>query len=780
MSDYHAGDQAQQLNIGRDNTGTINVSTVHVHEAGPEPRSIVTTTLRRDLAAFVGRDTSLRRILQAAGPARASSIFTVDGMAGVGKTALVTRVAHMLAEYFPDGQYFVELHAHTPGQLPAEPADVLAGLLIDRGIDPRNIPDHLAGRRDLWRDLIHGKRILLVLDDARDQEQIEPLLPTGRETLTLVTSRRRLIGLDDAMPVELDVLAPAEAAELFTVLSLRTPAGSDEAAISEIVRLCGYLPLAIALLAGRLAHHPAWTITDSAAEFADAADRLAELDTGHRAVRAAFTMSYDDLPSARQQLFRRLALHPGLDIDSHAAAALADLDITRVRRELNALYADHLVEEPVRGRFRLHDLLREYARTLAATDPAEDNHQALARLFIYYRNAATAADLLLSRVPRAAPDPEDANPNIPMREFRDEQTALAWMRIERSNLLACLDHATVHAPMRMVGLTEALAGLLERDGPLPLARKLHERAVRTARDLGNRNSEATALVHLGRIRWLTGEYAGREESHQQALTCYRELGNRLGEANALNDLAVLRQLTGDFAAAAEFHRQALALYREVGSLRGEAIALDNLGLVSRLNGDRNQAAELRKQALIRYRELGDRIGEANSLLGLGLICGDAGDYSEADDLHRQALVIYRALGARRGEANALVNLGVLCRHRGRYDEAAEFNEHALTRFAAIGDPYGQAEALNERGQLGIETNEFDRARKSFADALQLAIRIHSAVEQARALEGTARCLAENGEFDTAATHLEEAIEIYQRLEMPEAETSAAYLTTLRR
>lgn len=301
-------------------------------------------------------------------------------MARVGKTVLAVRAAHTLKAGFPDGQYFVSLHAHTPGQAPADPFEVLAGLLGDLGVDPHSIPDTLSGRCDLWRDRLAGKRILLVLDDARDHAQIEPLLPGGHECLTLVTSRRRLVALDGALPSALEVLEPEPAGALFITLAGReVGSNADRVAVADIVRRCGYLPLAIVLLAGRLAHHPAWSIAELAGEFA-AADRLAALEAGDRVVRAAFTLSYRDLTSRQQLLFRRAGLHPGRALEAAAAAALADIPVKVAQEELEALYVDHLLEETLQGRYRLHDLLRDYVRALVTGDPVVDNGQAVDRL----------------------------------------------------------------------------------------------------------------------------------------------------------------------------------------------------------------------------------------------------------------------------------------------------------------------------------------------------------------------------------------------------------------
>ncbi|MEV6554863.1 tetratricopeptide repeat protein [Nocardia sp. NPDC051756] len=811
MPEFDARDQARQVNVAGDNTGTIDAS---VH-APPPPRPVVTTALRRDVGVFIDREDELQRILDAVG---AVSVHTVDGMAGVGKTALVTRAAHVLAPKFPDGRYFIDLHTHTPGHSPADPADVLGRLLIGLGIDPRNIPDSLDGRRDQWRDRLTGKRVLLVLDDARDHAQIEPLLPAGPDCLTLVTSRRRLIALDAAKPLALDVLDHALAVELFCVLAHR-PAmtGADQRAVARIVELCGFLPLAIALLAGRLAHHPAWTIPALADGFAATSDRLTELDAGDRAVYAAFTMSYQHLPPVRQRLFRCLGLHPGIDIDIAATAALAGLRTTEARRELDALYVDHLIDETMPGRYRLHDLLREYARVLAAADPSDDNGRALDRLLDYYQHTAVNADRRLAHSTRPARSAAAAvAAGVVIRDFGAEVQALSWLRSERVNLLNCLDYAAAHQISRVADLTGALAGLLEYDGPWPQAQTLHRQAQVTARQLGDRIGDANALTDLGRTHALTERHAEAIDLYQQALDGYRDLGNRLGEANALTYCGALRQWVGDDAGTAELH-QALGIYRDLGDRLGEANALVYLGALRQWIGGDAATAELR-QALTLYRDVGYRFGEATTLMNLGFHCQRNGDYAEAVTLCGQALVIYRDLGNRFGEATTLTNLGVVHQRTGNFAEAIAASEQARAILHEIGNRLGEAHALgnlgivhrrtgdytaasalfqravailrelgsgfweaiafNEIGQLLIDTGELRNALDVFTDALGFARGTGNSFEQARALEGLARCRTGLGEHSAAVTDLREAVEIYQRLGVPEAEPAAEYLSTL--
>lgn len=333
-------------------------------------------TLPRDIGSFTGRQGELRRLIRAVSGRVATGgvvgIHAIDGMAGIGKTALAVHAAHRLAARFPDGQIFLPLHAHTPGQQPVDPTEALATLLLTLGVAPAQIPADVVARELLWRDRLAGKKVLLVLDDAVGPAQVDPLLPGTAGSLVVITSRRRLVGVEDAVSISLDILAPAEAAELFLRVAARPDLTPTDAGVAEVTRLCGYLPLAIRLVAGRL-HRPSWALADVAVELAAARDRLAAIDAGQRVVAAAFDLSYRDLTDEQRQVFRRLGLQPGVDIDAYALAALSETSVAAARGHLEDLYDLHLLDEPVRGRYRLHDLLRDYARTLAATDPPAES-----------------------------------------------------------------------------------------------------------------------------------------------------------------------------------------------------------------------------------------------------------------------------------------------------------------------------------------------------------------------------------------------------------------------
>jgi len=339
------------------------------HVGAPPPAAC---TLPADTSAFTGRGQQMEEIGAAAAAAahagRVVAIHAIDGMPGVGKTTLAVHVGHLVASQFPDRQLFVDLHAHTPGQRPVDPTDALAILLAADGVDPRYMPGSLEGRAAMWRDRLSGKRVLLILDNAASSAQVEPLLPGAAGCLVLVTSRRYLGDLPSALvSVPLDTLPPADAAAMFTSLAPR--AASEPGKVTQMAGLCGHLPLAIALLASLFTRHQSWTMDDLIGE---TKAKLLTVRAENRTVAAAFELSYQYLTAAQQLFFRHLGLHPGPDIDPYAAAALAGLPFEETVELLDGLHRDRLLAEPVPRRYRMHNLIHEYARSLAAAGEFAD------------------------------------------------------------------------------------------------------------------------------------------------------------------------------------------------------------------------------------------------------------------------------------------------------------------------------------------------------------------------------------------------------------------------
>jgi len=734
----------------------------------------VTRTLPRDTVSFTGRGRELARLLEALIPKAASGmvlgIHAIDGMAGIGKTTFAVHAAHQLAGNFPDGQFFLPLHAHTPGQRPVDPADALASLLLTAGVAAQQIPPGLEARAARWRDHIAGKKILLLLDDAAGHEQVRPLLPGTADSLVLITSRRRLTALEDAAQISLDTLSPEEAATLLARLAARPGIHAGDAAVGELTRLCGYLPLAIGMLASQLRHHPVRTSADLAAELAAARDRLALMHAENLSVGAAFGLSYTDLTPGPQRLFRRLGLVPGPGIDAYAAAALDDTSLATARRQLDELYDQHLIAEPAPGRFQLHDLLREHARALAATDDPADRDAATDRLLNHYLHTAVAAGRHFvswastyrrpppGRQPTYAPDLSTAGP------------AGVWLEAERANLHAATDYAADHGrSLYAVAIAMAVGGFLRARGHWDQSAAVHQTALAAARRTGDRLGEAETLAELGVLQREMGHYPAAAATLAQALALYGTAGDRPGQAHALNELGFLNVLAGNYPAATASHQQALALARSASDRFMEADALAHLGLVQHLTGDYSAAAASQQQALALYSDLSDPLGEAYALNDLAVVQQETGDYPAAAASQQRALAMFRDLGYLLGEAYALNDLGLVQQETGDYPAAVASHQQALALFVDLGNLLGQAEALNRLGELATRTTDTPQARKHHTQALAIARDISAAPEEARALEGLGQCHLQDGDPGQANAHLQQALTIYQRIGTPAAQ-----------
>ena len=366
--------------------------------AGRTQAVAVVRTLPRAPVSFTGREDELRQLMAAAEGARGVvEIHAIGGMAGVGKTALAVHAAYRVADQFPDGQLFLPLHGHTPGQNPVAPHDALGMLLLASGAAAADIPADTTPRTALWRARTAEKSLLLILDDAVNSEQVGQLIPGSSDSLVIVTSRRRMIDLDGSRAISLEVLPVGEAALLFVRLADRPGLVPSSPEAEEIARLSGRLPLTIGLQARRLHHHPAWTVGDLVAELRAERDRLPLTEPEGLPVSSAFQMSYAELSDDHKRLFRELGLLPGAEVDAYAVAALEGGDLGAARAGLDSLHNYYLLAEFERGRYRMHDLIRDFSRSLAAADPFTDQDARLSLLFDYYLHTARAADVHLAR-----------------------------------------------------------------------------------------------------------------------------------------------------------------------------------------------------------------------------------------------------------------------------------------------------------------------------------------------------------------------------------------------
>jgi tetratricopeptide (TPR) repeat protein len=745
-------------------------------QAGAQVRA--QDTLPADLAEFTGRGVELGRLRQLLKAAVTSGdavvISAIEGMAGVGKTQLAIHAGHLLAGEEPFEQVlFVNLRGFhpDPAQPPADPAAVLDSFLRLLGVPGQQIPHDQAARAALYQRRLAGRHILIVLDNAANEQQVRPLLPGSPGCLTLITSRRSLHGLP-ATHLPVDVFTPAEALDFLTRAAPDMAAGEDPDARARIAVCCGYLPLALGLVAGHMRTKPGWTLSDHA-DWLERRHRQRRLDHG---VELALSLSYQHLSAERRRLLRLLALHPGHDWDTYAAAALTDTDTAD--EHLRHLCRDHLLQQPIPGRFVFHDLVRAYAAERATDEdrPAQ-RHAALTRLFDYYlATAAAAMDTL--HAAEAYRRPRIPSPTTPTPALAQPDTARAWLDTERPCLVAVATHTAEHGwPSHTVRLSAVLFRYLAGGYPAD-ALAVHTHARDAARQTGDRSGEARALYRLGYTHCRLSRYGPAADHQEQALILSRQAGDQISEAMALDNLGIIQHYLGRHAPAADHHRQALALFRQAGDLVGEANALNNLGMLEELLGEYGPAADHLQQALNLDRQIGNRNGEAATLNNLGMLEERLGRYRPAAEHRRQALALYRQIGHPRGEAIALDGLGTVHTRLGQPEQATEHHLQALTLLRETGYRDGEAWVLNGLGEAAHAAGHPTDALTHHTAALTIAIDIGRRDQQARAHTGLGHIHRTLGELAHARQRYAHALAIYTDLGSPDAEDVRTHLDAL--
>ncbi|HEY7432857.1 MAG TPA: tetratricopeptide repeat protein [Streptosporangiaceae bacterium] len=733
---------------------------------------------------FVGRESELAALTQLAdqlGTTPSSMVVSaIGGTAGVGKTALALHWAHQAAGQFPDGQLYVNLRGYDAGQ-PLSAGDALAGFLRALGVDGQDIPGDADERAAVYRSILAGRRMLVVLDNARQAEQVRPLLPGSPTCMTVVTSRDALTGLvarDGAVRLEMDLLPLPEAVSLLRVLIGSRVDGSLDDAVT-LASQCCRLPLALRVAAELAVARPEDPLSELARELSDLQYRLDALEAGldeRAAVRTVFSWSYRHLSEDTARAFRLAGLHPGPVVDGYALAALTGTSRRAATQQLQLLARAHLIYRAEPGRYGAHDLLRGYALELAATADSESERRAsLTRLLDYYLGtAAVAMDTAFPaerhRRPAVGPPP------APAPDLTSEPAALAWLGAELPCLVAAAAHAAEQGwPEHATRLSATLFRYLDTASLYPEALTIHGHARRAAGRTGDRAAEADALISLGLVDGHQGRYALAAERLEGALSRYEVTGDRGGQARALNYLGLVCLQQGRSQEAASDFRKARDLFASVSDRTGEAYALSNLGALALRQGDHQQATGHQQQALALLRELDDRHGEASILTRLGFIGLQVGQYTRAANQFQQALARYRELGDRQGEANVLGRLGLVSLRQGHYRQAISRLRQALTQYGELGDPSGQAIALNGLGQAFLAAGRPGDARGQHAAALSLAVQSGDKYEQARAHDGLAGSHQASGDPGAARRHWQKALTCYDELGAPEANRIRALL-----
>ncbi|MET8403593.1 BTAD domain-containing putative transcriptional regulator [Streptomyces sp900116325] len=602
--------------------------------------------LPADLGAFAGRQAELGRLAEItrkvqAGPGAPAAVL-ISGMAGVGKTTLAVKWAGQVADQFPDGQFYVDLRGFDPARNPMPPLEALRHMLEGLGFQPERIPSGIDARAGLFRSLLNSQRVLVVLDNAWETEQVRPLLASSAGCLTLITSRNALPGLTTAgvlpLPLDLPSVADARAA-----LALRTGAerlAADPQAAEEIITQCGRLPLALAIVAARAQRHQHFPLAAIAAELRDTQSSLDALSSSDPTTdaRAAFTCSYQLLPPDDARLFRLLSLHPGPTIEAGAAAALTALPIGRARLMLAELADAHLANEVMPGRYALHHLLRTFAVELTAThDTPADRQAAQLRMLDHYLHTAYSADQILGSKKNRL-DLTPAQPDSVPGHFTDRPTALAWFTAERDTLAAVIPHALDSGFFTQAWqLPCCLQEFLFSQGRLELWAATQRTAVEAARLDGSLIGEITTLRKLARSLSELKQFDEAREHLDLAFIAARELNDPIEQALTHSAMSFLLQARGSYYDALSNSEAAIHLFRQTGLRSSEALGLCAVTWIHACLENYAEALEWSRRALELAQKIGQPVAESYSFDTMALAYLGLGDFHQAIGCCHQAL-----------------------------------------------------------------------------------------------------------------------------------------------
>jgi tetratricopeptide (TPR) repeat protein len=668
-----------------------------------------------DVADFTGRGEETAALLDVVSSGKLSRVVTIsalDGMAGIGKTTLAVHAAHLLSDTHRGGQLFVDLHGHTPGREPLDPSVALHRLLSQIGIDPAGVPHELEDRAALWRAETAGRSAVILLDNAASVQQVRPLLPGGGACTVLITSRRRLVGLEGASILSVKVMTVPDAVELFDRIAGPDRTRGQRDAVVEAVGLCGFLPLAIRIGATRLRHRPAWSVADLVARLRDQQRRLAELSSSHLAVAAAFAISFQQLDERARSMFRLLGLHPGPDVDAMAAAALAGVAVDEAERLLEELLDAHLLDQQAVGRYTFHDLLRAFAAEKVANEETADARTAATRRMIdYYMHSAYGAGALTYASHPTWPRLQlsEPSPAVTPVSLADRQQALSWYGAEYPVLIAVITRAAADGfdsdAWRLAG---ALVGYLLQAGLWREWLAVNQMSLAASERAGDRRGQAHAHHWLGQLQRSEGHHAPAHEHLRQALETFQALGESALVGQVLLDIALTYGEQARFPEAVEYSRRGLDLFRAIGEPGGEGRALNSLGWYLSMRGDLAQALDACEQALQLARDGGAQHVEAATLVSIGLIHYKLGNYLEALRYYWDALHARRMKGDYFLQADVLTRLGDTHLAMGEPAAARDLWQQALV----ILDDLAHRDAAGVRERLqGLDSQELTGSRR---------------------------------------------------------------------
>ncbi|RKN11484.1 AfsR/SARP family transcriptional regulator [Streptomyces radicis] len=655
-----------------------------------------------DLPAFTGRHEALARLggllpREGGGP-RAAAVATINGTAGIGKTAFAVHWAHQVAEHFPDGQLYVDLRGFARAQEPLDPSDALRGFLSALEVPPRRVPPDVDGQAALYRSALADKRMLVVLDNARDAEQVRPLLPGSPGSLTVVTSRNRLLGLVaslGARPLGLDLFTRDEAWQMLADRLGPERVAAEAAAVDAIIARCARLPLALAVVAAQAAAAPERPLAELVEGLASSETLDAFAGEANDAVtdlRALFSWSYRALSPPAARLFRLVGLHPGPDLGVASAAALTGLTPRHTRALLGELARAQLVTERSGGRYTLHDLLRAYAAELTARhDGAPARRAATRRVLDHYLHSAHRAFMRFTPQWRQQPGLGPPPAGVEGETFADEAEALAWVTTERATLIAAVERAAADGFDRHAcGLAWAIAGFLDRQGSWHSLAAVQDIAFASALRLGDLAEQGRALSSKARLAARLMRYDEALGLLRDALDLFEAVGDGHGQAETFQHIGFVLENSGRLAEALDAVHRARELHEGLANDRGVARALNVIGWLLGLQGKHEEGLGHCQEALSLQEDQDDPLGLAATLDSLGYIHHHLGAWDEAAHSFKRALAVLRGpvLGERMLECIVLLRLGDTYRAIGDTDAARE----AWLATLRIAEDLGSSEA----------------------------------------------------------------------------------------
>jgi DNA-binding SARP family transcriptional activator len=729
-------------------------------------------------AIFVGRTAEVR-LLTTPGAEAPPAIKVIEGMPGVGKTALALHIAHGAAARLTDAQLYLNLHAHDAEHGPLRWPAAADRLLQMLGVPGGDIPAVPAERAALWRNMLASRRAVVVLDDVPGADSVAPLLPTAGDSLVLLTSRRRLRTLKGATVLALDTLSAEDAASLLIQVAGAAKCG-DTKAVSEAARLCGFLPLAIEVAAANLRHGNPATLPELVQELGHPRAWTGPAAAMPAQVRSAFDLSYRNLAPSQQQTFRLLSVHPCPEITPHAAAALTGTTLENAATHLEVLADHHLLQARAPGRFGWHDLARDYALSSAmAHEDGALRRQAAGRVLDYYLCATDQADralypfrrrrvITVVRVPDALPDLATAG------------QAQAWMQAERLNIIHAARYAAAHEwKQKCADLAHGIAGFLENSGYWHEAAAIHQLAVDAARDLRDSGRTAQAELELAHASQYAGHYRAAASHVQRAAAIYRGLGDLRGEAEAIDRAGTIHGFRSRFLGALAYYDEAESLYQASSDLHGVADTRAHAGISYEHLGRYPEAVRNITRALALYRRAGDRRGEARALANLGELQRRQGYHRDAMTQYRESLRIYQEIGGSPNEAEIHQNIGMIQHYKGHYDQALASYRAALGAFRRLGDQRNQAAVLGDIGAAYQSQDLHSEALAHYQEAKAIAADLGDRFQLTIALRGMGDARAGTANYSLAGSHYQDALRLAREMGDPyqEAKTITSIAET---